>query len=148
MTPAWAVMPIAGRGTRLHPAAAVIPKALLPVGAWPMLHGALDECVRAGIGGIVLVMGPEQTLVHVYLDEALADRITDELLGQILGDFERDQNVRLEVEDQYDEAEYEEKWPFNLEAKAAEVERQRKEQMKAQQEAEKKSQEEEHRRQE
>jgi len=72
MTTPWAVIPIAGRGTRLQPAAAVIPKALLPVGPWPMLHGALDECVRAEIGGIVLVMGPDQALVHAYLDEALA----------------------------------------------------------------------------
>lgn len=72
MTPAWALIPIAGRGTRLYPAAAVIPKALLPVGVWPMLHGALDECIRAEIGGIVLVMGPDQALVHAYLDEALA----------------------------------------------------------------------------
>ncbi len=72
MTPGWAVVPIAGRGTRMYPAAAVIPKALLPVGSWPMLHGALDECVRAGVDGIVLVMGPGQGLVHAYLDEAMA----------------------------------------------------------------------------
>jgi UTP--glucose-1-phosphate uridylyltransferase len=72
VTPAWAVIPIAGRGTRLYPAAVVVPKALLPVGPWPMLHGALDECLRAEIGGIVLVMGPDQALVHAYLDEALA----------------------------------------------------------------------------
>jgi len=72
MTPDWALIPIAGRGTRMHPAAAVVPKALLPVGSWPMLHSALDECVRAGIGGIVLVMAPDQSLVHAYLDEALA----------------------------------------------------------------------------
>ena len=62
------------------------------------------------------------------LDEALANRITEELLGQILGDFEHDPNVKLEIEDAYDEAEYEDKWPFNLEAKAAEAERLRKEQ--------------------
>ncbi len=78
MTPAWALIPIAGRGTRLHPAAAVIPKALLPVGAWPMLHGALDECIRAEIGGIVLVMASDQALVHAYLDEALAAARRDE----------------------------------------------------------------------
>ncbi len=72
MTPAWAVIPVAGRGTRLYPAAAVIPKALLPVGSWPMLHGALDECVRAGVSGIVLITGPGQDLVLEYVDEALA----------------------------------------------------------------------------
>jgi len=72
LTPGWALVPIAGRGTRMQPAAAVIPKALLPVGPWPMLHSALDECIRAGIGGIVLVMGPDQSLVHDYLDESLA----------------------------------------------------------------------------
>jgi len=68
----WAVVPVAGRGTRMYPAAAVIPKSLLPVGIWPMLHTALDECLRAQIGGVVLVTGPDQPLVHSYLDEALA----------------------------------------------------------------------------
>jgi UTP--glucose-1-phosphate uridylyltransferase len=56
----------------MMPASAVVPKALLPVGRWPMLHAALDECIRAGIEGVVLVTGPDQRLVHDYVDAALA----------------------------------------------------------------------------
>ncbi len=67
----WAVIPVAGHGTRLQPAATVIPKTLLPVGSWPMLHWALDEAVRAGIRGIVLVIGPDQQLVRDYVDAAV-----------------------------------------------------------------------------
>ncbi len=54
------------------PASAVIPKALLPVGAWPMLHWVLDECVRAGIGGVAMIVGPDQPLVREYVEVAIA----------------------------------------------------------------------------
>jgi UTP--glucose-1-phosphate uridylyltransferase len=37
-----------------------------------MLHWALDECARAGVERIVLVAGPDQPLIHHYLDAALA----------------------------------------------------------------------------
>ena len=53
----WAVLPTAGRGTRLLPATAVVPKVLLPVGTVPMLHWAVAEaiqgrCRRSGLGGL------------------------------------------------------------------------------------------------
>jgi len=60
------------------PATSVIPKALLPVGTWPMLHASLDECVRAGIPGVVLITGDDQHLVHEYVDAALAAGRNDE----------------------------------------------------------------------
>ena len=64
----WAVIPTAGRGTRMYPAAAVIPKVLLPVGTWPMLHWALEEAVASGIPGLALVIGPEQQLIRDYVE--------------------------------------------------------------------------------
>ncbi len=67
---AWAIVPTAGRGSRLAPATAVVPKALLPVGTLPMLHWSLAEVVAAGIDGIVLVVGPEQGLVRRYVEAA------------------------------------------------------------------------------
>ena len=67
----WAVIPVAGHGRRMHPAAAVVPKALLPVGTWPMLHWVLEEAIQADIPGIILVVGPDQQLVRDYLDAAL-----------------------------------------------------------------------------
>lgn len=74
----WALIPTAGKGTRMYPAAAVIPKALLPVGTWPMLHWALDEVVRAGIRGAVIVHGPEQGLLRDYLEAARAAAACDD----------------------------------------------------------------------
>lgn len=66
----WAIVPTAGRGSRMYPAAAVVPKALLPVGVAPMLHWALDEAARAGIGGVAVVVGPEQGLIRDYVEAA------------------------------------------------------------------------------
>lgn len=62
-------------------------------------------------------------------DEMLADNITDQLIADILGDFVR-QPMRMAVGDEIDEAAYEDKWPFNLERKAAEAEALRQQQVK------------------
>ncbi len=91
----WAVIPVAGHGRRMQPAAAVVPKALLPVGTWPMLHWALDEAIRAGIPGIILVVGVDQQLVRDYLDAAIeAARRGDETDLAELGRGLRDCEVR------------------------------------------------------
>ena len=55
----------------MHPAAAIVPKSLLPVGAWPMLHWALDEALAAEVGGVVLIVGPEQGLIREYVETAV-----------------------------------------------------------------------------
>ena len=49
------------------------------------------------------------------------DQITDELLAQILNDFEQDPTVRMEVED-IDDAPFEEMWPWSLDKKVEEPE--------------------------
>lgn len=81
----WAVVPTAGRGTRMYPAAAVIPKALLPVGLRPMLHWALEEALDAEFPGLVVVTGPRQGLVRQYLELALreANRRGDSALARL-----------------------------------------------------------------
>ena len=68
----WAIVPVAGRGERLEPATAVVPKALLPIGLRPMLHWTLAEAIAAGFRSIVLVVGPEQRAVRRYVEEAVA----------------------------------------------------------------------------
>lgn len=49
------------------------------------------------------------------------DQITEQLLGEILQDFDQDAAVRLEVEDNFTEEEFEDKWPFSL-AKKKQIE--------------------------
>lgn len=43
-----------------------------------------------------------------------ADEITAVLLQEILDDFNYDENVKLEVEDNIDEEDFEDKWPYSL----------------------------------
>lgn len=54
------------------PATAVVPKELLPVGTWPMLHWTLREVVDAGIEGVAIVVSPNQSLVGEYVAAAVA----------------------------------------------------------------------------
>ena len=50
-----------------------------------------------------------------------ADEITAILLEQILDDFKHDDNIKMEVEDNIDEEEFEDKWPYSLEKQQEEL---------------------------
>ena len=86
----WAIIPAAGKGTRLLPATAVVPKVMLPVGRRPMLDWTLREAVDAGAQALIVVLSPSQPLVTEYIDAALGDKGAGELaeLGQRLRDVE------------------------------------------------------------
>jgi len=64
----WAVVPTAGKGTRLMPATAAVPKVLLPVGVRPMVDWAIEEAVGAGVGAIIVVVSPDQPAVRVHVE--------------------------------------------------------------------------------
>ena len=53
----WAVVPVAGSGSRLRPHTHTRPKPLLPVAGKPILGHILDQLVGLGIRRIVLVIG-------------------------------------------------------------------------------------------
>jgi UTP--glucose-1-phosphate uridylyltransferase len=55
MAATTAVVPVAGRGTRLRPLTHAVPKELLPLGRRPVLDHVLDELAAAGIERFVLV---------------------------------------------------------------------------------------------
>jgi UTP--glucose-1-phosphate uridylyltransferase len=73
-----ALIPVAGRGTRMYPATAAVPKELLPVGARPLLEFALDEIAAAGIGEVVLVTARGKGAIEDFVDDWL-DRHGDVL---------------------------------------------------------------------
>jgi UTP--glucose-1-phosphate uridylyltransferase len=58
MTIEVAVVPAAGRGTRMRPATRVVPKALIPVVDRPAIQYAVEESVRAGAGEVILIVDP------------------------------------------------------------------------------------------
>ena len=65
-----ALIPAAGRGTRMRPVTRAVPKELLPVGAKPAIHRVVEEAAAAGLDRIGVVIGPGKELVRGYLDDA------------------------------------------------------------------------------
>lgn len=65
-----AVIPAAGRGTRLFPATKVIPKEMMPVGGRPVIQFAVEEALASGIKTVILVLckGKEVVAEHFQPD--------------------------------------------------------------------------------
>ncbi len=53
-----AVIPAAGRGTRMQPATRSVPKALLPVVDRPVIQWIVEEGMRAGVEEFIIVVSP------------------------------------------------------------------------------------------
>lgn len=54
--------------------------------------------------------------------ELQIDQITDDLLESILRDFKQDSSVKMVVEDDVNENDFEDHWPYSLDKKVAEPE--------------------------
>ncbi len=65
----WAVIPVAGRGTRMLPLSRAVPKELLPLGRKPVLHHVIDELVTAGIRDLVFVVARDKPTIREYLSD-------------------------------------------------------------------------------
>ena len=89
-----AVVPVAGRGTRLLPLTKSQPKEMLPVGRKPVVQYVVEELSRCGIGRLLFVTGPGKTAIENHFDvdaELIANlRETgkEELLAELA--FERE----------------------------------------------------------
>ena len=68
-----AVVPVAGRGTRLLPLTKSQPKEMLPVGEKPVVQYVVEELEQSGIRRLAFVTGPGKTAIenHFDIDEAL-----------------------------------------------------------------------------
>jgi UTP--glucose-1-phosphate uridylyltransferase len=62
-----AVIPAAGRGTRLRPLTLFTPKELLPVGGKPMIQHALEMHMAAGISEFCVITSPEKPQLRNFL---------------------------------------------------------------------------------
>ena len=62
-----AIIPVAGRGTRMMPATKAVPKELLPILEKPLLQYAIDEAKAAGIEYFIFVSSREKPLIEEHL---------------------------------------------------------------------------------
>lgn len=79
-----AVVPCAGRGTRMRPFSELVPKELVPLGARPALEWVLDEALGAGIEEIVLVVAPGKPLVRACAERWAAQQVAPPRLVEVV----------------------------------------------------------------
>lgn len=63
-----AVIPVAGRGTRLLPATKSQPKEMLPVGRKPIVQYVVEELADAGLDNILFVTGRKKRSIEDHFD--------------------------------------------------------------------------------
>jgi UTP--glucose-1-phosphate uridylyltransferase len=63
-----AVLPVAGRGTRLLPATRAVPKELLPIVDRPLIEFAVEEALAAGIDQIIFVTAKNKNAIEDHFD--------------------------------------------------------------------------------
>jgi UTP--glucose-1-phosphate uridylyltransferase len=72
-----AVIPAAGLGTRMLPAAKAVPKEMLPVLDRPVIQYAVEECADAGVDDLLFVISREKKALenHFRHDAELEERL-------------------------------------------------------------------------
>ncbi len=94
-----AVLPVAGLGTRMLPAAKTVAKEMLTVVDRPLIHHVLAEARAAGIEHFVLVTGRGKSAMedyfdhHVELEETLRAKGKTALLDQLLADLPKEGEI-------------------------------------------------------
>lgn len=94
-----AVLPVAGLGTRMLPAAKTTPKEMLTVVDRPLIHWVVDEARAAGIEHLVLVTGRGKSAMEDYFDHApelqatLESKGKDKLLADLLDHLPREGEI-------------------------------------------------------
>jgi UTP--glucose-1-phosphate uridylyltransferase len=61
-----AIIPVAGRGTRMAPISNVIAKEMLPIGTRPTLQFIVEEAVSGGVEEILFVINPDKMIIPKY----------------------------------------------------------------------------------
>jgi UTP--glucose-1-phosphate uridylyltransferase len=90
-----AVVPVAGRGTRLLPLTKSQPKEMLPIGRKPVVQYVVEELHRCGVRRLLFVTGPGKTAIENHFDVdaeligMLRENGKEELLEEL--EFEREQ---------------------------------------------------------
>ncbi|MBA47378.1 MAG: UTP--glucose-1-phosphate uridylyltransferase [Dehalococcoidia bacterium] len=74
----WAVIPCAGLGTRLYPVTKSVPKSMLPVGNYPIIHFAVKEAISVGIENILIIIGDGMDSVRSYFTESTKNNLDND----------------------------------------------------------------------
>lgn len=88
-----AVVPVAGRGTRLLPLTKSQPKEMLPVAQKPVVQYVAEELVNSGVRRLLFITGPGKTAIENHFDinedleRSLRENGHEDLLATL--DFER-----------------------------------------------------------
>src|SRR5437016_9439172 len=64
------VIPSAGLGSRFLPLTRAVPKELLLLGEWPLIHHALLEAAGAGFDSAIVVISPMKQAIRTYFEPA------------------------------------------------------------------------------
>lgn len=68
-----AVIPAAGKGSRLYPVTKFIPKEMFPIGNKPAIHYVVEEAYNSGIEEIAVILRDGKTVIEDYLDSLKND---------------------------------------------------------------------------
>jgi UTP--glucose-1-phosphate uridylyltransferase len=88
----FAVVPVAGQGTRMLPATKSQPKEMLPVGRKPVVQYVVEELAQAGIRRLLFITGPGKASIENHFD------INGELITFLRETGKEDLLVELEFE--------------------------------------------------
>lgn len=70
-----ALIPAAGRGTRLRPITRYLSKPMLPIGAEPVVKYAIDEALFAGCDPVVVVRAPDDEELKDYVESKYSSEV-------------------------------------------------------------------------
>ncbi|MBU3844833.1 MAG: UTP--glucose-1-phosphate uridylyltransferase GalU [Candidatus Anaerobiospirillum pullicola] len=95
----YAIIPVAGLGTRLLPATKAIPKEMLPLVDRPLIQYVVSEAISAGIKNIVLVTHSSKNAIENHFDTSfeleatLEKRVKRQLLAEVQNILPKDVTI-------------------------------------------------------
>ena len=66
-----AVIPVAGKGTRLLPLTKAVPKELIPLGKKPVLEHIIEEVISSGITDVLFVIARDKTAIRAHFGDSI-----------------------------------------------------------------------------
>jgi len=85
-----AIVPLAGLATRFLPITKSIPKEILPIGPFPVIHWVVRELIDAGVKQILFITNNRDHVIERYFskDPWLADELAMKKKGELLDEID------------------------------------------------------------